>query len=150
MSSVWRLASGRYQPLTGEGARLAGGRWNSSAHLLIYTSESPALCLAECLVHVTGSLPLDYQAFKIAVPDNVVEHLDTNLLNPGWQQDVIHTRKIGDQWLVQTRSLALAVPSAVLPESVNVLLNPIHHSATQLRIVEQFPFGFYPRLRPAR
>ena len=61
---AWRLASGNYPPLTGEGARLVGGRWNSPGRPLIYASESIALCLAECLVHVTGSLPSNYPSYK--------------------------------------------------------------------------------------
>jgi RES domain-containing protein len=64
VSHVWRLASGRYPPLVGEGARLAGGRSNSAGRAVVYASESLALSLAECLVHVTGALP---QTFKIFV-----------------------------------------------------------------------------------
>lgn len=52
MSVVWRLSNGRYPPLDGEGARLAGGRWNSPGQPAVYTSESLALCLAESLVHL--------------------------------------------------------------------------------------------------
>jgi len=69
VSIVWRLASGRYSPLDGDGARLAGGRWNSAGQLAVYASESVALCLAESLVHITGALPRGYVAFKIYVPD---------------------------------------------------------------------------------
>ena len=57
MSIVWRLASGRYPALDGEGARRAGGRWNSAGQAVVYTSESLALCLAESLVHLSRDLP---------------------------------------------------------------------------------------------
>jgi len=148
VSHVWRLASGRYPPLVGEGARLAGGRWNSASRAVVYASESLALSLAECLVHVTGALPRGYQAFKIFVPDDAMEQVDLSSLRSGWEGDLGYTRAIGDQWLVDQRSLAIAVPSVVLPESINVLLNPLHPRAAELRIVEQQPFRFDPRLRP--
>lgn len=115
----------------------------------MYTSESLALCLAECLVHVTGPLPRDHVAFKISVPHGALETLDTAVLKPGWQADVGYTRAIGDQWIDQARSLALAVPSSVLPESTSVLLNPAHPEAGSLAVADQQPFRFDPRLRPA-
>jgi RES domain-containing protein len=129
---------------------LAGGRWNSPGRPLIYTSESLALCLAESLVHVTGVLPKDYTSFKIVVPDNTIEELSLSGLKAGWERDPAQTRAIGDEWLEAQRSLALIVPSAVLPDSRNILLNPQHPSAARLRVVSQQPFMFDPRLRPAR
>jgi RES domain-containing protein len=147
---AWRLASSRYPPLSGEGARLVGGRWNSPGCLLVYASESLALCLAECLVHVTGALPQDYTSFKISVPDDGVEELSLSGLKTGWERDPAQTRAVGDEWLEAQRSLALIVPSAVLPDSKNILLNPQHPSAARLRVLSQQPFTFDPRLRPAR
>ena len=148
MTIVWRLASGRYSPLDGEGARRAGGRWNSSGYAAIYTSESLALCLAESLVHITGTLPRTYLSFKIYVPENAIEIFDTTSLQTGWEDNLVYTRSIGDEWLTSRRSLALAVPSVVLPESTNVILNPLHPRCTELQVTEQRPFKFDARLRP--
>lgn len=150
MRISWRLASGRYPPLTGEGARLVGGRWNSAGVPLVYTSESLALCLAECLVHVPGRLPADYLAFQIGVPEDSVEVVSAHSLSPNWRHDLAATRMIGDSWLADLRTLALAVPSAVLPYSSNLLLNPLHPRAGEIRVVSQQPFQFDPRLRPPR
>ena len=149
MSVVWRLASGRHPPLNGEGARRVGGRWNSVGQAAVYTSESLALCLAESLVHLPEDLPRGYQSFKIFVPDDAIEVLDITSLVVGWQNDLTFTRNIGDQWLTTRRSLALVVPSVVLPESNNVLLNPMHSRANELRVMDQQPFTFDPRLRHA-
>jgi RES domain-containing protein len=147
---AWRLASGNYPPLTGEGARLVGGRWNSPGRPLIYASESLALCLAECLVHVTGSLPLNYVAFKISFPDSEAEELNLKTLKADWERDLARTRAVGDKWLAGGRSVALIVPSVVLPDSRNILLNPWHQNAARMRLVSQLPFTFDPRLRPTR
>jgi RES domain-containing protein len=146
---VWRLASGRYPALDGEGARRAGGRWNSAGQAVVYTSESLALCLAESLVHLPRDLPRGYHAFKIFVPDDAIEVLNITSLIERWQSDLLFTRNFGDEWLTARRSLALVVPSVVLPESNNLLLNPMHSRANELRVMDQQPFTFDSRLRPA-
>jgi RES domain-containing protein len=146
---VWRLASRRHPPLTGEGARLVGGRWSSAGDPVIYASESLAQCLAECLVHLPGSLPSDYEAFKLSLPRESLEVLDVTSLEPEWREDIGRTRSVGDEWIRQNRSLALAVPSAVLAESTNILINPAHPRASEIVVEESMPFQFDPRLRPA-
>jgi RES domain-containing protein len=150
VTHVWRLASGRYEPLTGDGARMVGGRWNSAGRPLVYASESLALALAECLVHVPGALPQDYVAFKIRLPEGSLEVLDAGELREGWETDRGITRATGDRWFTESRSLALAVPSLILPESTNVLLNPTHPLADGLEVVSREPFQFDPRLRANR
>lgn len=150
MRLVWRLASGRYHPLTGEGARLVGGRWNSPGRPVVYTSDSLALCLAECLVHVPGRLPTDYVAFTIGIPEDSIEVVDATSLHPDWRDDVGVTRAIGDEWLSAARTLALTVPSAVLPHSINLLLNPVHSRSAELQFLAKQAFEFNPRLRPPR
>lgn len=147
MTIVWRLASRHYSPLDGEGARRVGGRWNSSGYAAVYTSESLALCLAESLVHITGPLPRTYLSFKIYVPDDAVEILDMSSLESGWEDKLVYTRSLGDEWLNSRRSLALAVPSILLPESTNIILNPLHPRSAELSIVAQRPFKFDARLR---
>ncbi len=144
---VWRLASGRHPPLTGEGARLVGGRWNSPGRAVVYTSKSLALCLVECLVHITGDLPRDYVRFQIEIPDNEISYSSTGAYKAGWERDMAYTRVVGDEWLKDGSSLALVVPSAVLPESSNVLINPQHVRAKDLKIISQKPFRFDLRLR---
>lgn len=148
MTIVWRLASGRYSPLDGEGARRAGGRWNSSGYAAVYTSESLALCLAESLVHIPGPLPRTYLRFKIYSPDDAIETLNITSMENRWEDNLLYTRSVGDEWLISRRSLALAVPSVVLPESTNVILNPLHPRSTELRITDERPFRFDARLRP--
>jgi RES domain-containing protein len=146
---VWRLASERHPPLTGEGARLMGGRWNSPGRPVVYASESLALALVEVLVHVTGALPRVYAAFRIGLPEDDVEVLDSGPLKEGWTADLGYSRAIGDQWLAQERSVALAVPSAVLAASTNWIINPNHPGAARIEVVDRQPFRFDGRLRPA-
>jgi RES domain-containing protein len=102
------------------------------------------------LVHVTGRLPQNYVAFKISFPDGEVEELNLKTFKAGWERDLTQTRAVGDRWLKEARSLALIVPSVVLPESRNILLNPQHPNAARMRLASQQPFTFDPRLHPTR
>jgi RES domain-containing protein len=99
-------------------------------------------------VHLPRQLPADYVAFKLSLPDGSIEVLDGSALKPDWRGDIGYTRAIGDEWIRQNRSLAFAVPSAVLPESTNLLINPTHPRSGELLIEEATPFRFDPRLRP--
>jgi RES domain-containing protein len=97
---------------------------------------------------VPGRLPTDFVAFTIRIPDDSIEVVPQESLIPDWRHDVGITRAIGDEWLSASRTLALAVPSAVLPDSMNFLLNPMHVRSEELQVLARQPFAFDPRLRP--
>lgn len=144
---VWRLATSLHPPLTGEGAALRGGRWNSVGQSVIYASTHLSLALVELLVHVDSlDLPGNLIACEVALPDGLPEELDSDQLPTGWRDDLRLTRAIGDDWIDSERSVALAVPSAVVPQEANVLLNPTHVRFAQVRVVRQEPFQLDPRL----
>jgi RES domain-containing protein len=86
----------------------------------------------------------------LTVPDDRIEVLNAGALKADWRADLGYTRAIGDQWLAQERSLVLAVPSAILSESTNMLLNPLHADAGDVQIVDPQPFRFDLRLRPGQ
>lgn len=144
---VWRLATSLHPPLTGEGAALRGGRWNSIGQSVVYASTHLSLALVELLVHVDSlDLPGNLIACEIAFPDELLEELDWDGLPSAWRNDLRLTRAIGDDWIRSERSPALAVPSAVVPQEANVLLNPSHARFAQARIVGREPFQLDPRL----
>jgi RES domain-containing protein len=101
-------------------------------------------------VHLPGSLPPDYVAFRLSLPSESLEVLDLTRLKSGWREDIGFTRGVGDEWIRQNRSLALAVPSVVLAESTNVIINSAHPRAHEVLVDEAMPFEFDPRLRPSR
>ncbi|MDQ3555781.1 MAG: RES family NAD+ phosphorylase [Gemmatimonadota bacterium] len=148
---LWRIASGRYDPLDGEGARLAGGRWSSPGRPLVYTSATAALAVLEKLVWTDPEdLPDDLVLFEIDLPDALVTaaRLRSPELPAGWAvPGCPECVRLGDEWLASPGgSAALVVPSAVLPEEANVLLNPAHPDARHARVHTQRPFSFDPRL----
>jgi RES domain-containing protein len=146
---LWRLALSRYPAFDGEGARRVGGRWNSPGLPMVYASQHLSLAVLESLVHYDVSfLPDDLTAYGVDVPDAMVERLD-GAPEDGWDTDpAFHaSRAVGDAWLRAATGLALAVPSAVIPEEHNVLLNPRHPDAAVLLVAASSrPFSFDPRL----
>ena len=137
---VWRICREAHQALDGEGARLHGGRWTSERISVVYTSSTLALAALEYLVHVDiEDVPDDLVAMAIEVPDD---------LPPDWNQVLDHPAcaRIGDQWAAKGTVLLLLVPSAVVPEESNVLINPDHPRAGDVRMVSIRPFAFDSRL----
>ncbi|MBV9774776.1 MAG: RES family NAD+ phosphorylase [Gemmatimonadetes bacterium] len=146
---VWRLAREIYPALDGEGARLNGGRWNSPGTPLVYTAGSRALAALELLVWVDSRFPpVDLHLFEVEIPDRVsMERVDPAFLNPAWQQSRdAECRRIGDEWALSGRTLLLAVPSSLVPEETNYLVNPRHPEMAGVRVAGSRPFAFDPRL----
>lgn len=116
----------------------------------MYAASSAALSLLETLVHVdrTDLLSDDYVAISLAIPADEVERIAFNDLPPDWQAwpHPSSTRSLGTAWFDQRRSVALVVPSAVVPHESNVLLNPTHPSFTRIEVGEPEPFPVDARL----
>jgi RES domain-containing protein len=146
---LWRIASPRYDPLGGEGARIAGGRWHSPGHPVVYTSTHPALAVLEKLVWTDPEdVPDDLSLCRIELPDELApSEPDMRRLPKSWQEvGCLECIALGDAWLTSGASLALSVPSAILPEARSVLLNPRHPAAARLQVAEARPFRFDLRL----
>lgn len=131
MGGVWRIVKEKYAGVafSGEGARRAGGRFNSPGRLVVYTSGSLALAELEILVNLpTDRLLASYVAFRADIPERHLSTLGREELPENWREAPApdSVRAIGDGWLESERSLALRVPSAVVPAENNILLNPRH------------------------
>lgn len=149
---VWRLVKERHAETAfdGEGARVYGGRWNSPGRRAVYTSGSLALAALETLVHLDTARPLPrFLAFSIhlATTDVVTAELPPSYSFAGALPDLKETRRIGDDWLDTVRSLALSVPSAIVPQEFNLLFNPSHPSFARLTISAPVAFAVDARLR---
>jgi RES domain-containing protein len=134
----------------GEGARLNGGRWNSEGVAAVYTSSSLALAALEYLVHVDiEDVPDDLVAMAIEVPgDAGLTSVAVGDLPADWNKGPDHPAcvAIGDAWLADGATLLLRVPSAVVPEDWNLLINPRHPRARDVAVRSVRPFAFDPRL----
>jgi RES domain-containing protein len=147
---VWRLARRAYQALDGEGARLYGGRWNAEGVAVVYASATLALAALEYLVHVDPpDVPDDLVALRVEVPDAAaVETVTPADLPADWNALDDHPACVarGGAWAAAGTALALRVPSAIVPEEGNVLLNPTHPDMRHVRVATTRPFAFDPRL----
>lgn len=148
---VWRIVKAAHasSPLSGEGARLVGGRWNSRGVAVVYASSTLALAALEAYVHVDIDLePLDRVAVALEIPPGLkVERLSARKLPSDWARYPApeSLRAFGDAWAQRAGSAALRVPSAIVPEEDNFLLNPAHPDLAKVRAVRQRPFRFDPR-----
>lgn len=145
---LWRIATDTREylaeDLSGKGAEISGGRWNRAGRPVVYTSVTASLSCLETVVHLQdGSLPLNRYLIRIDVPEEVwacKSVLRAEDLNPGWSAipEGRVSLDLGDAWLTQGESPLLVVPSVIVPEESNVLINPIHPAikditATKLR-----------------
>lgn len=149
---VWRLARRAYRALDGEGARLYGGRWNSEGRAVVYSSQTPSLAILESLVHVDpADVPSDLVLIEAEVPGDgdVGAVVDPDLFaDPSWREHPAPEWQatLGDSWVDDGTYLWLAVPSAVVPQERNILLNPAHARMREVTVVDVRPFGFDERL----
>lgn len=139
--TVWRLTREEYvdTAFSGEGARLYGNRFNSKGTRIVYTSENLPLALLETIVGLSNDSQLfEYVFFRAELPERHVDPLPLNMLPANWdfRPPARDTKQIGDEWIDARRSLALRVPSVVVPYSYNYLLNPAHPEFSEMTIQE--------------
>lgn len=134
----------------GEGARLFGGRWNSPKTPMVYTAQSQSLAALELLVHLgAAQLLLSCSSIPVDFDPAWVEPVDPAALSPDWRAypPPKALQVLGDQWIAEERSAVLQVPSALIPEELNFLLNPNHPDFARVTIGPPTPFQFDPRLK---
>lgn len=140
--TLWRIATDtpgyEAHDLSGKGAEASGGRWNRRGMPLVYSSSSRALACLETLVHLAKHpLPLNRYLVKIAVPaaawTNAVE-LDAATL-VGWDAEPAGKASLdwGAAWVGGGKSLLARVPSVLVPEEFNVLINPAHADIARVK-----------------
>jgi RES domain-containing protein len=140
LTLIWRICRRPFADLTGEGARLYGGRWNSPGRPLIYAAETAALAVLEVRVHLDldwDVLPDDYVLMSIDVGALIAQDIEDFPPDP---------TRASDDWIISRRTALLRVPSRIVPESRNVLINPVHPDAAAITVRRVRPFGFDQRL----
>lgn len=138
--TVWRITTRRFvgPAFSGEGARLYGGRWNRPGQSVVYTAESRSLALLEMLVQ-DDPLRAHYVLIPAYLPPGVsIEFMEAGALPQGWRAQAVRDQlqALGGEWLRQSRSCVLAVPSAVMPAELNFLINPLHPDFQNITVGE--------------
>lgn len=152
---AWRIAKAVYsKDLSGQGAAIYGGRWNSRDIRMVYLAEHPATSAMEVLVHVEGELPDDLVLIKLQLPDDAGLYLevDPQSLPPGWDTEPSspEAAAFGDRFVAEGQYLGMFVPSVLMPEERNLILNPAHQAMNSVRVLNERPFQYDPRLGPPK
>jgi RES domain-containing protein len=136
--------------LTGEGAKLHGGRWNSIGTACLYTAESISLCVLEYAANVSlHQMPASLTVTVYTLPDKSWKEFALDELPKNWQEvpAPVETQEWGSLHLQEAKHLALKVPSVVIPSEHNYILNPLHTDFKKVVIKEILPFTFDSRIK---
>ncbi|WP_166396148.1 RES family NAD+ phosphorylase [Rubrobacter marinus] len=131
------------------GARLYGGRWNSKGRAVVYASEIVSLAALEQLLHVEDPAVLDaFVVVSATLYGDAIAVLPPSSLPDDWRTYPVppSTRRLGDVWLSEGRSLALKVPSVTVRGQHNYLLNPAHPNLANIDVSEPEPLDLDPRI----
>lgn len=147
---LWRISQRKYAlDRLCAGSALYGGRWNPVGFPALYCGASIAICALEKFVHV-GQAPLPPLVLvAIDLPDHItVFSPDMSELPSGWDELPTSTtaQTLGREWLERAKDLAMRVPSAILPEESNVIVNPHHPEFEHVRMTVVRPFSFDQRM----
>ena len=137
--TVFRITNSAFShDLSGAGAKLLGGRWNSTGIQVLYTAQHISLAVLEMLVNTNFkdySIALDLIYIKLPEQQKIIS-IEPTRLKKNWQADHDYTRYIGDALLKEKESLLVKVPSAVVQEEYNYLANPLHPDFKKIRITK--------------
>ena len=154
--TVWRIATDTptyvAEDLSGAGAKTSGGRWNSAGVAMVYASQTRALACLETVVHLNaGGLPLNRYLVAVTIPDALwaaARWTTVSNLPVGWDAEPAGRDSIqfGDTWIAAGSSALLVVPSVIVPEEFNVLVNPRHADSRLITAVKIRKWLYDPRL----
>ncbi|MFU2209004.1 RES family NAD+ phosphorylase [Solidesulfovibrio sp. C21] len=148
----WRVFQTRHiaTALSGDGAKAYGGRWNTKGKAVVYAAATLSLAELEILVHVQDYTLLaaaQYSCIRLMFASRLVTNISPHDLPADWQR-IEHPacKHIGDAWISQGRTPVLAVPSVVIPQETNYLINPNHPDFASISASAPRPFPFDARL----
>jgi len=143
---LWRIS--RHRDLSGAGGLRAAGRWHHAGLPIVYLAESPAAALLEVCVHTSANdIPPEFTLLRIEGPEFKTPTIRVKDLPGDWRMRLKVTRDLGSAWLERNEDALLWVPSAIVPETMNCLLNPSHRQASEFRITDSMAYPFDLRLK---
>jgi RES domain-containing protein len=146
---VHRICNSLYSDdLSGNGAKLFGGRWNSKGIPMLYVSEHISLAVLEMLVNNQfKDFSIELSLLRISIPDSIeIKEIKLSKLKPKWNEDFSYSKFMGNEFIKSMNNLILKVPSAVIGEEHNFLINPLHPDFKKIKIAEVKQFSTDERL----
>jgi RES domain-containing protein len=153
VTEVYRLVKAERadDALSGEGARLYGGRWNPPGYPVVYASESRALAVLEVFVHLTlEARAMRFLLYQITLPRRARLKRHGEEFASNYPHLPASGQEAGRAWLDDGTELALVVPSVVVPQEANYVLNVRHTQFVRVRVAGLEPFSFDERLWRSR
>lgn len=149
--TVWRIVRAEHSEtaFSGEGNRLKSGRRNVAGIPMVYTSESIPLAVLEVRVNLTkDQLWSTFRLIGAAIPETLIRTIAPNRLPKHWQKAEYpeNVPRFGTRWFLAGSSCVLRVPSVVVPQAFNYLINPTHPDFGRIEIGRPTKFRFDPRL----
>jgi RES domain-containing protein len=148
---LYRLTKSSFlHDLSGEGARLYGGRWNRKGDAMLYFSEHLSLCVLELLTRIDYEfITKEYSFIEAEVPSSsIVNFSKPESVSKIWRANppASFTQDFGSAWIAESASLGMSVPSAVLPSELNILINPKHQLISKLKVIKSSPLDLDSRV----
>ena len=146
---VYRITNSLYKDdISGSGAKIKGSRWNMPGSSMLYTAQTISLGVLELLVHIgLQDIQNFYHLLALAIPaDAPVSEINIVKLKKDWQEDEDYTAFMGTEFLRTNTNLILKVPSAIITEEHNFLINPYHTDFKKIKIKKSKQFIFDKRL----
>jgi RES domain-containing protein len=154
--TVWRIATDtptfEADDLSGAGAKATGGRWNAAGSAVLYSSQTRALACLETVVHLNaGGLPLNRYLVEVTIPDDLWTNAQRTTLVSlpvGWDAEPAGRASIefGTNWLRSGTFALLVVPSVIVPEEFNIIINPQHSGSVRITAAKVRKWLYDPRL----
>lgn len=139
----WRISN--FADLSGAGGALYASRWNRKGLPAVYLADHPSTSLLETLVHFRSiNLPATFQLLAVDAPDLV--SIQQAELPDDWMSRVRLTRKTGSEFIEKREYALMRVPSIIMPQACNFLMNPQHPEAKQIHIAQTWRYPFDSRL----
>jgi RES domain-containing protein len=140
---VYRISNASFSnDISGTGSKINGSRWNSKGIPVLYTSQFISLAVLEMLVNTNFkdyAIALDLMYINLPEGQSTT-NIDLKHLKSNWKDDFDYTRYMGDEFFKQNESLILKVPSAVIQEEHNYLVNPVHADFKKIKIIKTKSF----------
>jgi RES domain-containing protein len=146
---IYRLAIEAFKDdLSGTGSKMYGGRWNVPGYPAIYTSENISLAVLEILVNTDkNNIPPGYHLLQLQIPDSLpIKVIKADTLKDKWYSDIEYAQFIGTKFLESGKEVILKMPSAIVKQEYNFLLNPLHSDFKKINIKECSAFDVDIRL----
>ncbi len=148
---VYRISSPKFiEDLSGNGSKQYGGRWNDKGIAMVYFAESRAMAVMEVLIHLRPEdIDRDFMLAVFEVPDDEILTIKIGNLPRNWKEssEIESLKTIGNEFVKNNKYLLMRIPSVILEEEFNLVLNPNYQSADEIKLIDKRIFRFDMRFK---